>query len=59
MPSRKKKSSRKKSAYEKYLQKKIKINMHEWKKGRWTSQKQALAVSYSQARDKFSKKRKR
>ena len=33
-----------------YLKKKIKENMKEWKKGRWVSQKQALAVSYSEAR---------
>lgn len=36
-----------------YLQKKIKENMREWKEGRWVSQKQALAVSYSQARKKY------
>ena len=34
-----------------YLQKKIKINMRKWKDGRWKSQKQALAVSYSQMRE--------
>jgi hypothetical protein len=27
--------------------------MEEWKKGRWVSQKQALAVSYSETRDYF------
>jgi gas vesicle protein len=36
--------------YDKYLQRKIKKNMKEWKEGRWVSQKQALAVSYSEAR---------
>jgi hypothetical protein len=37
----------------KYLQYKIKKNMKEWKKGKWVSQKQALAVSYSQTRKRF------
>ena len=41
-----------------YLQKKIKQNMKEWKSGRWVSQKQALAVSYSQARS-YMKRRHR
>ncbi len=41
-----------------YLQKKIKQNMKEWKSGRWVSQKQALAVSYSQARS-YMKRRQR
>ncbi len=40
-----------------YLQKKIKKNMKEWKAGRWVSQKQALAVSYSQTRA-YMKRRK-
>ena len=39
----------------KYLQSKIKKNMKEWKKGKWVSQKQALAVSYSQTRKHFKK----
>lgn len=46
----------------KYLQKKIAQNMEEWKKGRWASQKQALAVSYSETRqyfDRISKKKKK
>lgn len=42
--------SYKKSKFDKYLQLKIKKNMKEWKEGRWVSQKQALAVSYSEAR---------
>ena len=45
----------------KYLQKKIAENMKEWKRGRWVSQKQALAVSYSETRQYFhhmSKKKK-
>lgn len=37
----------------KQLQKKIKINMGEYKSGRWKSPKQAIAVSYSQVRRKF------
>ena len=41
-----------------YLQKKIRINMNKWKSGRWVSQQQALAVSYSQTRLHFSKRNK-
>lgn len=37
----------------KYLNHKISKNMKEWKKGRWVSQKQALAVSYSQTRKHY------
>jgi hypothetical protein len=43
--------------FKKYLQKKIRINMKEWKEGRWKSQQQALAVSYSETRSHFKKKR--
>jgi hypothetical protein len=52
----------KSSRGKKYLQKKITENMKEWKKGRWVSQKQALAVSYSETRQYFhriSKKKKK
>jgi hypothetical protein len=42
-----------------YLHKKIKQNMKEWKAGRWVSQKQALAVSYSQARSYMKNRRQR
>lgn len=42
-----------KKKFNKYLQKKIRKNMEEYEKGRWKSRKQALAVSYSQARKKF------
>ena len=35
------------------LQKKIRINILEFKKGRWKSPKQAVAVSYSQIRKRF------
>ena len=43
--------------FKKYLQKKIRKNMKEWKDGRWTSQKQALAVSYNETRSHFKRKR--
>lgn len=44
--------------YKKYLQKKIAINMKKWKYDkRYKSQKQALAVSYSQTREYFNKLR--
>lgn len=43
----------KSSRGKKYLRKKIAENMKEWKKGRWVSQKQALAVSYSETRQYF------
>jgi hypothetical protein len=42
-----------------YLTRQIRKNMREWKKGRWVSQQQALAVSYSQTRAKFHSKRKK
>jgi enterochelin esterase-like enzyme len=45
------------SIFKSYLQKQIKRNMKEWKKGRWSSQKQALAVSYSQAREYMKSRR--
>ena len=35
------------------LQKKIKINIDEYKTGRWVSPKQAIAVSYSQVKRKY------
>ena len=37
----------------KYLGKKIGINMSEYKRGRWVSPKQAIAVSYSETLKKF------
>ncbi len=37
------------------LKQKIKINMKEWKRKRFKSQKQALAVSYAQVKKKFPK----
>ena len=35
------------------LRNKIRINMDEYKTGRWKSPKQAVAVSYSQVRRKY------
>jgi len=46
MPS--KKRVRTKSKCKSYLKNKIKINMEEYKSGRYISPKQAVAVSYSQ-----------
>lgn len=45
----------KSSIGKRYLQSKVKKNMKEWKNGRWASQKQALAVSYSQTREHYKK----
>ena len=36
-----------------YLNKKIRINMDEWKNGKFVSQRQALAVSYNQTLKKY------
>lgn len=55
---RSKKRSRKMSTKDKckkYLQKKIKENLGEYKRGRYVSRKQAIAVSYSQAKSKYPK----
>jgi predicted transcriptional regulator len=41
-------------AFKRYLKKKIAINIDEYRKGRWVSPQQAIAVSYSQARKKFN-----
>ena len=46
MPS--KRRQRSKSKCKSYLKNKIKINMEEYKTGRYVSPKQAVAVSYSQ-----------
>ena len=43
-----KKRQRSKSKCKSYLKNKIKINMKEYKTGRYVSPKQAIAVSYSQ-----------
>lgn len=49
----KKRRSVTKTTCKRFLQKKISINMKEWKEGKYKSQKQALAVSYSQTRKKY------
>ena len=43
-----KRRSKNKSKCKKYLQNKIRINMDEYKTGRYKSRSQAIAVSYSQ-----------
>ena len=43
----------------KFLQRSIRKNMKEWKMGRWKSQKQALYMSYTEAREHQHKKRSR
>ncbi len=50
--SRKKSSSRAKRSCQTKLKNKIRINMAEYKKGRFSSRKQALAVSYAQVKKK-------
>jgi hypothetical protein len=40
--------------YNKFLQNKIKFNINQYKKGKYKSKKQALAVSYSQANYKYN-----
>ena len=54
---RSKKRSRKKLSQKerckRYLQKKIKTNIGEYKKGRYISPKQAIAVSYAQTKKKY------
>ena len=47
-----KRSSRAKRSCQTKLKNKIKINMAEYKKGRFSSRKQALAVSYAQVKKK-------
>ncbi len=51
--SRKKRSSRAKRSCQTKLKNKIRINMTEYKKGRFSSRKQALAVSYAQVKKKY------
>jgi hypothetical protein len=36
-----------------YLSRKIRVNMREFKKGRWVSPKQAIAISFSQTQKKY------
>ena len=50
--SRGKRSSRAKRSCQTKLKNKIRINMAEYKKGRFSSRKQALAVSYAQVKKK-------
>jgi len=50
--SKSKRKSRSKSRCKGYLQSKIRINMNEYKSGRFKSRAQAVAVSYSQVRKK-------
>ncbi len=50
--SRAKRSSLTKSSCQSKLKNKIRINMAEYKKGRFSSRKQALAVSYAQVKKK-------
>jgi len=64
-PRKSSRKSKRSSDCKKKLQKKIKINMAEYKSGRYSSRAQALAVSYSQVKKKYpyckrylSKKRK-
>ena len=47
-----KRSSRGKRSCQTKLKNKIRINMAEYKKGRFSSRKQALAVSYAQVKKK-------
>lgn len=47
-----KRRSKNKSKCKKYLQNKIRINMDEYKTGRYKSRSQAIAVSYSQVLNK-------
>ena len=52
------KSVRKSTKHEKclsFLKRKIAININEYKQGRWKTRQQAIAVSYSQTRDKYPK----
>ena len=50
-----KKASIKENKCNKFLQTKIKVNLKEYKKGKYKSRKQAIAVSYSQTKKKFPK----
>lgn len=47
------------SEFKRYLQKKIRKNIEEYRRGRWVSPQQAIAVSYSQTRKKFGLSRSR
>ncbi len=53
LKNKRSKGPKRSKKFKDYLQKKIKKNIKEYKKGRYSSIKQALAVSYSQANKKF------
>ncbi len=64
-PRKSSRKSKRSNDCKKKLQKKIRINMAEYKSGRYSSRAQALAVSYAQVKKKYpsckrylSKKRK-
>lgn len=52
-PRKKTSTKKSKKQCKDLLQKKIRINISEYKKGRWKSPMQAVAVSYSQIRKRF------
>lgn len=59
-PRKKSRSHKKRSYYttkkcKSLLKDKIKINMREYKQGRWLNPKQAIAVSFSQIKKKYPK----
>ena len=49
------KAGKKETECNNFLQNKIKINLKEYKRGRYKSSKQAIAVSYKQTSKKFPK----
>jgi hypothetical protein len=53
--SKRSRKSKRSSDCKKKLQKKIRINMTEYKSGRYSSRAQALAVSYAQVKKKYPK----
>ena len=53
--SKRSRNSKRSSDCKKKLQKKIRINMAEYKSGRYSSRAQALAVSYAQVKKKYPK----
>ena len=53
MKSIRKSKSRRKSLCKERLSEKIKVNMKEWKDGKYKTQQQALAVSYAQVKKMF------
>ena len=53
MKSIRKSKGRRKSLCKERLSEKIKVNMKEWKDGKYKTQQQALAVSYAQVKKMF------